>query len=172
MNKIKGPLAATLAGTALLAAACNSGGSSGQGAGSQYQRALTYSHCMRAHGVADFPDPNPGPGGTLVYPLNPPTGLLTSPAYDAAFRACLGLAVTGGLPAARYRAAAAHALKQAECMHAHGITNYPFPAAINGGIHIPDFTPSLNTHTVQFQAAGRACGMPDLWRTVWWWPAT
>ena len=130
---------------------------------------------MRMHARARrtrVPRPQAGPEGTLVYPLNPPAGMLTSAGYDAAFRACLKLAVTGGRPTARYRAIASHALRQAECMRAHGITRYPSPATIGGGIHSPDFTTlGLDTHTPQFQAAGRACGMAGgLWQTQWWWP--
>jgi hypothetical protein len=176
MSMIKAGLAVTLAGMLLLAVACGSGGGSPGPAASPgqrlYQQALTYSQCMRSHGVPDFPDPKQGPGGALVYPLNPPAGMLTSPGYDAAFRACLKLAVTGGRPAAPYRAIAVKALKFAECMRAHGITGYPSPAALGGGVHIPDYTAiGLDTHTLQFQAAGRACGMAGLWQQVWWWPA-
>ena len=67
---------------------------------------------------------------------------------------------------------ALHGLKQAECMRAHGITGYPSPAALGGGLHSPDaVTIGLDTHTLQFQAAGKACGMGLLWQQVWWWPA-
>jgi hypothetical protein len=63
-------------------------------------------------------------------------------------------------------------LKQAECMRGHGITGYPSPATLDGGIHVPDFTTlGLDPHTLQFQAAGRACGLGDLWQVLWWWPA-
>ena len=167
-------LAAVLAGTVLLAAAC--GGSSPGSAASPgqglYARALTYSQCMRSHGVPDFPILKQGPGGSLVHPLSPPPGMLTSSDYDAAFRACLKLTVTGAREAARYRAMALHGLKQAECMRGHGITGYPSPAALGGGLHSPDaVTIGLDTHTLQFQAAGQACGMGLLWQQVWWWPA-
>ena len=39
-----------------------------------YARALTYSRCMRSHGVPDFPILKQGPGGSLVHPLSPPPG--------------------------------------------------------------------------------------------------
>jgi hypothetical protein len=125
---------------------------------------------MRSHGVPDFPAPKPGPDGTLTFPLSPPAGMLASPGYDAAFRACLKRAVIGARPA-RYRAIALSALKQAECMRTHGIASYPSPAALNGGLHVPDTTMILDTHTPQFQAAGKACGLMDLWMLQWWWPA-
>jgi hypothetical protein len=159
------------AGTVLLAAACG-GSSPGPAASALYLRSLTYSRCTRSHGVPDFPILKQGPGGTLIHPLSPPAGMLTSPDYDAAFRACLKLAVVGGHQAAQYRATALHGLKQAECMRAHGITGYPSPGALDGGLHSPDFTTiGLDPHTLRFQAAGKACGMGLLWQVVWWWPA-
>jgi hypothetical protein len=168
-------LAVVPAGTVLLAAACG-GGSSGPAASpgdSLYQRSLTYSRCMRAHGVPDFPILKQGPRGALVHPVSPPAGMLTSPGYDAAFRACLKLAVVGGGSPARYRAMALKGLAQAECMRAHGITSYPSPGALDGGLHEPDATAiGLDTHTPQFAAAARACGMAGgLWQAQWWWPA-
>jgi len=166
-------LAVVSAGTALLAAACG-GGSPAPAAspGRLYQQELTYSRCMRSHGVPDFPILKHGSNGTLVLPVSPPPGMLTAPGYDAAFRACLKLAVVGAGSPARYRAIALKALQQAECMRAHGITGYPSPATLNGGIHVPDATViGLDTHTLQFQAAGQACGMRLQWQTLWWWPA-
>jgi hypothetical protein len=127
---------------------------------------------MRAHGVPDFPILKQGPGGSLVHPVSPPAGMLTAPGYDAAFRACLKLAVVGGGSRARYQAMAHRGLAQAECMRAHGITGYPSPGALEGGLHEPDATAiGLNTHTLRFQAAARACGMGLAWQMVWWWPA-
>ncbi len=160
------------AGTVLLAAAC--GGSPGSAASPSrlYQQSLTYSRCMRSHGVPDFPILKQGPGGSLVHPVSPPAGMLAAPGYDAAFRACLKLAVIGGGSRARYQAAALQGLKQAECMRAHGITNYPSPGTLDGGIHSPDFTAiGLDPHTLQFQAAAKACGMALIWQAMWWWPA-
>jgi len=37
---------------------CSSSSSSSAGGSANYQQALAYSQCMRAHGVADFPDPD------------------------------------------------------------------------------------------------------------------
>jgi len=165
-------LAVVSAGTVLLAAACGGGSPAASPGGSLYQQSLAYSRCMRVHGVPDFPILKQGPGGSLVHPVSPPTGMLTSPGYDAAFRACLKLAVVGGGSPARYRAMAFKGLAQAECMRAHGITGYPSPGALDGGLHEPDATAiGLDTHTLRFQAAARACGMGLAWQAVWWWPA-
>ena len=165
-------LAVVSAGTVLLAAACGGGSPAASPGGSLYQQSLAYSRCMRVHGVPDFPILKQGSGGSLVHPVSPPTGMLTSPGYDAAFRACLKLAVVGGGSPARYRAMAFKGLAQAECMRAHGITGYPSPGALDGGLHEPDATAiGLDTHTLRFQAAARACGMGLAWQAVWWWPA-
>jgi len=166
-------LAVVSAGTVLLAAACGGGSPAASPGGSLYQQSLAYSRCMRVHGVPDFPILKQGPGGSLVHPVSPPTGMLTSPGYDTAFRACLKLAVVGGGSPARYRAMALKGLAQAECMRAHGITGYPSPGALDGGLHEPDATAiGLDTHTPQFAAAARACGMAGgLWQAQWWWPA-
>ena len=49
-----------MAAVAVLTAACGGSASSSSSAGgsANYQQALAYSECMRAHGVADFPDPD------------------------------------------------------------------------------------------------------------------
>ena len=85
---VTAPLTLTLAGLSLLIAACGGGASpssvasvgkatsttvAGAGAGGttpinpaveakHYKQALKFSQCMRAHGIADFPDPNAGGG--------------------------------------------------------------------------------------------------------------
>jgi hypothetical protein len=166
-------LAVVPAGTVLLAVACGSSPAPAASLGQAlYARELTYSRCMRWHGVPDFPILKQGPRGSLIHPVSPPSGMLTAPGYDAAFRACLKLAVIGGGSPARYRALALKGLQQSECMRAHGITGYPSPGALDGGLHEPDFTAiGLDPHTLQFQAAGRACGMGDMWQVLWWWPA-
>ena len=75
----RGRWVAWLAGIVLLAAACG-GGSAGPAASpgqALYQQELTYSRCMRSHGVPDFPILKQGPGGSLIHPLSPPAGMLT-----------------------------------------------------------------------------------------------
>jgi hypothetical protein len=98
--------------TVPLAAACGASSSTGPAAspGNQlYEQAVVYSQCMRSHDVTDFPIPAKGPGGTLVHPVRPLSGMLSSAHYDPAFCACLKQAVISGgrQYAARYRAIAA-----------------------------------------------------------------
>jgi hypothetical protein len=59
----------------------------------EMQKLLAVSRCMRAHGVPDFPDPNPTTGA-----LNTPAGLdKSSPRVLAALRACSSLGRAAGL---------------------------------------------------------------------------
>ena len=79
-----GVLAATVAGTALLAAACGSGNSSAAARSTTYQKALGYAQCMRSRGVPGWPDPN--------ITLHGPAGFGPgSPQLKSAQRACRSL---------------------------------------------------------------------------------
>ena len=160
-----------LAAIVLLAAACGSTGSA-QPASAIYAQSLAYAECMHAHGAPEFPDPELGPGGSLVHPLAPPHGMLSSAGYDRAFRACEQLApVSGGLTG-RKKAMVDRSLTVAACMRAHGIAGYPDPALIDGGIHGPDlWAIGVDTHTPQFAAAADACKPGGVWQDEWWWPA-
>jgi hypothetical protein len=59
----------------------------------EMQKLLAVSRCMRAHGIQNFPDPNPTTGE-----LTAPAGISTnSPQVLAALRACRSLGQTAGL---------------------------------------------------------------------------
>jgi hypothetical protein len=159
------------AGIVLLAVACGGSGSA-QPASSIYMQSLAYAACMQSHGAPEFPDPELGPDGSLIHPLAPPHGMLSSPGYDRALRACEQLAPVSGRLIGRVKTLVDQALSVAACMRAHGIAGYPDPALIDGGIHGPDlWAIGVGTHTPQFQAAGEACKAGDLWPFEWWWPA-
>ena len=158
-----GLLAAALACLALVAAACSSSANSDAGAGpasgggSGRQSELAFSRCMRAHGISDFPDPssqggialNGGPGSDL----NP-----SSPQYQAADKACKPLLPPQKtMNPAQQAAARAQALKYAQCMRAHGISDFPDPNS-QGGIALqPKPGGDLDPNNPQFQAANKAC---------------
>jgi hypothetical protein len=112
---------------------------------------------MRAHGVADFPDPNSkgqltinntgGPGSSDLDPNNAQ--------FQAAHKACKSLLPAPG--PAQQASRRADALKFAKCMRDHGITDFPDPNA-SGGLEIKG-TPSgdLDPSSPQFQSAQKAC---------------
>jgi hypothetical protein len=165
---------ALTAGIVLLAAAC--GSSSAQPVStstrSVYVQSLAYAECMHAHGAPEFPGPELGPDGSLVHPLAPPHGMLSSPGYDRAFRACEQLAPFSGGFTGRFKAGVDQWLSAAACMRAHGIADYPDPALIDGGTHGPDlWAIGVDAHAPQFVAAADACKVGGLWLDEWWWPA-
>jgi hypothetical protein len=90
-----------------------------------YAQALRFSNCMRAHGLSDFPDPQPGGGLKIAAGsgLNP-----FSPGFQAAQKACSKYAPGGGrlpqMSASEHR----KALAFAQCVRAHGDSSFPDPA--------------------------------------------
>ena len=113
--------------------ATGSGG--GSRGGSLPQDALAemtaYSKCMRSHGILDFPDPTPnpgGPGGGFELKGGPGSDLdPNNPTYQAANKTCQPLLPNGGRmppPTAQYMAAA---VKLAACMRTHGFPNFSDP---------------------------------------------
>lgn len=161
-----GLLAAALACLALMAAACSSPAKTGTsagpaggggGGGSAKHSELAFSRCMRAHGISDFPDPssqggialNGGPGSDL----NP-----SSPRFKAATNACKPLLPPQkAMSPAQQAAAKAQALKYAECMRAHGISDFPDPNSQGGIALSPKPGGDLDPNNPRFQAANKAC---------------
>ena len=90
-----------------------------------YARGVAYAKCMRAHGVANFPDP--GGGGTT----NTGSGIdPNSPTFQSAAAACAKLSPEGSAP--RTRATTRQikqALRTSECMRKHGVAGFPDPIA-------------------------------------------
>jgi hypothetical protein len=83
---------------------------------------------MRASGVPNFPDPNPG--GSFLFSVN---GVdRSSPAFKAAQAKCQKLLPAGGppVPGTQTHPSAqtlAKLLKIAQCMRRHGVPQYPDP---------------------------------------------
>jgi len=165
------PVVVILAGLALGISACGGGspqassstpttseatssGSSSSSASSAMATPLKYAECMRSHGVTAYPDPTAGAnGGVAPVKYGPGTGINpNSPTLQAASHACLKYAPAGN-PASGQGAQAVNLLKFAECMRAHGVTNFPDPSA-SGNLLIPQ---SIDTQTPTFQAASQAC---------------
>lgn len=119
---------------------------------------------MRTHGVSNFPDPSSN--GTLE--ITPSSGLdPTSPAFQAAQKACGGGPSNGGPPqmSESQRLAALHFSK---CMRANGVPNFPDPAdhASAGGGPVLSVrgmlfagTTAFNPRTAAFKHAAVACGV-------------
>jgi hypothetical protein len=119
----------------LLAAACGSspGASTTRGSAPKNpaEAAYRYASCIRAHGVPSFPDPHvtttSGAGGSVAQAVPASAGL--SPNFRSAQKACRGI-----LPAAvngpeRHGPSKQVFLAFAQCLRAHGVSNFPDPNA-------------------------------------------
>jgi hypothetical protein len=82
---------------------------------------VRFAECIRAHGVADFPDPNAK--NEFEY------GVSVTPAvWKRATTACKDLQPPGTLSSKRTPKEQSGALKFAQCMRDHGVKDFPDPA--------------------------------------------
>jgi hypothetical protein len=113
--------------------------------------ALSFSHCMRAHGVANFPDP--ASGGVLPKINVQPLGVSNSQ-FQSAQSACQNLLPsnggsvtecfsTGDCPPALMQTLMNGMLRFAQCMRSHGVTNWPDPTMDSKG------SPGFNLVAIQ-----------------------
>lgn len=135
------------------------GGSGSPGASAGFfQQALAYAHCMRAHGVRDYPDPN---GNGSDQSINQAGIDPNSPTYKAAAQACRKDAPPGQDDPNQRAQAQAQQLKFAQCMRSHGEPKFPDPGASAGGSgsggpqSVTQYGIDPNTPT--FKAADKAC---------------
>lgn len=147
-----------MAAAAVLTAACGGSASSSSSAGgpANYQQALAYSQCMRAHGVADFPDPD-AQGNIIQHVSGNQPDDRNSSVFQAADTACHHLLPGGGgRSTAAQQQVIGRWLKIAQCMRAHGVPDYPDPEVSGGSIVILSGA-GINAGSPQFQAAEHAC---------------
>jgi hypothetical protein len=122
----------------------SSAGTGGNKNATDQGKAVKFAECIRAHGVADFPDPNAK--GEFVY------GVSVSPAvWKKAVDACKDLQPPGTLSAKRSSKQQSAALRFAQCIRENGVKDFPDPA--NG-------EPLVNTNHIP--SANRPGGMTIL----------
>jgi len=107
--------------------------------------AVAYSHCMRSHGVPNYPDP---PSGGQVPKADPQQLGASSAQLQVAQRSCrhlypgnggaLGASLrqceeTGNCPQAMVHRAMNSMLAFSRCMRAHGVLNWPDPTVDSQG---------------------------------------
>lgn len=150
-------IALTAGGCAVALAACGSGGKPATTGGSRaYASFLNFSKCMRSHGVSDFPDP--GPGGGIKLPVGSGSGPdPRAPAFQAAHQSCKHLLPGGGPPANVPESVKLGELKNARCMRAHGVPNFPDPTFPPGGGVERQLPSGIDLNSPALQAAAKAC---------------
>jgi hypothetical protein len=140
-----------------LLAACYGGDASPTAATTTQTGVVAYSHCMRSHGVSNFPDPNSSgeiPKGKVV-------PLVSSPQFQVAQTACQHVMPTGGLgpqeTAQQTRTRRADALSFATCVRGHGVTRFPDPTA-QGDLSVAMVqAQAIDVHSPAFLRAVQAC---------------
>jgi hypothetical protein len=162
-----------------LAAGCGSNGptnttttsqtaqSGSQGGGQNVaSQAFAYAHCMRNHGVSNFPDPHVSvsPGHAAVgFAVNP--SVTGSPKFKSADKACSRILPAPPSPAQQQAQQQAHKhglLAFAHCARTHGLHEFPDPNT--AGQITPQMltTAGVDIHSQQFLNAAKACvGMSE-----------
>lgn len=156
--------AAALVGAVVVLAACGAGsrGPGVAGLGTATGSAATgdaatpdaraYAHCMRAHGITNFPDPDSSGG----YAPGALKGIdRDSPQFRSALDACRSLRPPG--IAEEVIQDQPQLLKFTACMRAHGEPEFPDIGAESTRRSVSNAIKALDPNSAQFQSALTAC---------------
>jgi hypothetical protein len=131
-------LAAALAGVVTAVAmlsACSSGPGKPSAADSEDQVWLAITHCIRTHGMPQWPDPVTGPDGHLTFPADAPDTTAQVQAACRSFFAQLPADASATPPPS---AADLTKLREfAVCMRRNGIPDWPDPDASGNFVDVP-----------------------------------
>jgi hypothetical protein len=104
-------------GCALAIVACGTSGTGRSATRSGgFAQAVSYSDCMRSHGVPDFPDPTAGGGFDLSSKID-----TQAPAYLSARQSCTKLLPGPGAPHTLSERQQLQFIAAAKCMRTHGV---------------------------------------------------
>ena len=123
------------------------------------RQAVTFSACMREHGVKEFPDPDASGELTIDAIANDSPVDVGSAAFERALKACKDLTPSGFTGRERTAGEQDAALQFAQCMRENGIKDFPDPvkgaplidtnripsAKGRGALDIPGFTAATET---------------------------
>ncbi len=136
----------------------NAAPSSGPRSSGALAEMMSYSRCMRSHGIVDFPGPTPnpaGPGGSFSWSGHGANDDLDpdNPRYLAANKACQTLLPDGGqLPPVSAKQLAEE-VQMAVCMRSHGVPAFPDPDNSDGAFDLSN----VNRGSAQFKGAFTRC---------------
>jgi hypothetical protein len=136
------------------------GASKGQGSTNPHSpiaQPLAFSHCMRSHGVENFPDP--GSGG--VWPKRQVELAAGNPRFQAVTEACGHLLPDGGPGVAPspvvVRQIQTDMASFARCMRANGVPNWPDPTLDRGrAVFDPEAT-GVDANSPEISATMHEC---------------
>jgi hypothetical protein len=131
-------LAAALAGVVTAVAvlpACSSGSGTPSPADSEDQVWLAITHCIRTHGMPQWPDPVTGPDGHLMFPADAPH---TTAQVQAACRSLFAqLPADAGATPPPSAADLTKLREFAVCMRRNGVPDWPDPDASGNFVNVP-----------------------------------
>lgn len=149
----RGTLAAAVAATGVLLAACGGGLAAGSGS-TPFQKAETYAHCMRSHGDPAFPDPDSQ--GFFIHD-QADAAAFSGPQAQAAIKACSKLRPPV-ITAAQRQQLAQRELRFSACMRSHGYPSFPDPEPDGSGFNDGNIqAQGIDMNSVQYQSANNAC---------------
>jgi hypothetical protein len=132
---------------------------SGTTAAGSRDQTVKFAECMRSHGIAAFPDPEPSGELTIDAIANGKGVDVSSAAFTQAMSACKDLVPSGFTGHKRSAQEQEDALRFAQCIREHGVRDFPDPA--------PD-APLVDTNRIPssggkggmttLNAAMKACG--------------
>jgi hypothetical protein len=136
MSRRRRPLTAlALIAIAPLLSACGSSAPAQTSAGAgnskpaaSVQKGVEFSQCMRSNGVSDFPDPGASGRLTIDAVANGSSIDTNAPAFKQAISVCKRLEPAGFTGGQRSSAQQSAALKFAQCVREHGVSDFPDPA--------------------------------------------
>jgi hypothetical protein len=119
---------------------------------------MAYSKCMRSHGISDFPDPTPnpgGPGGSFSWSGSGKNDDLdpNNPMYQAANKTCQPLLPDAGQVPAPSAKLLAEEVQMAACMRGHGVPSFPGRDNANGTFDLG----GIDRSTPKYQSAFASC---------------
>jgi hypothetical protein len=171
LDRFSHPQVLALAGAiviAVMAAGCGGSApspptaSAAGGAGAPGQTAYRFAACMRAHGLANFPDPvvkTSGGSVQVAIAINP--SISGQPAFKSAQASCSHILPKGGngpddTPAQRQARTQAF-LAFARCLRTHGFPTFPDPDATGQLSQEMIRQAGINFHTPALLTAGQRC---------------
>jgi hypothetical protein len=116
-------------------------------------KAVAFAACMHSHGLPSYPDPQVSESGNHGSIKLSPGGLVRTPAFRSASRACGHLRPDSGAPAAISPQEQAQDLEYARCMRSHGVPSFPDPDR-DGVFTLPS---GIDQQAPRFQRATQAC---------------
>ena len=130
-----GPTTATRAGGSQPTSAVVRTAGSGSAGQTPLAKAVAYSHCMRSHGVPNWPDPVLTPSGGYGFRtvgVDP-----HSAAFQSATQACDALVPEGWSTGQQLSPAQQQAwLDWAKCIRSHGVPDFPDPKFSGGAVQV------------------------------------